>query len=176
MAADIEEMDGLIATAMAYVRGEAQAERHEPLDLDALARDCAAGFSETGAAVSFNGGAPLAVEGDPTALRRAVANLIDNAVKFGGTARVRAFARDGAATVTIEDDGPGLPETELDAAFEPFHRGERSRNRETGGAVLGLAVARQAARAAGGEVFLVNREGGGLTARLSLPLSAPAAV
>ena len=176
MAADIEEMDGLIATAMAYVRGEAQAERHEPLDLAALARDCAAGFSETGAAVSFDSGAPLAVEGDPTALRRAVANLIDNALKFGGAARVSAFAHDGAATVTIDDDGPGLPESELDAAFEPFHRGERSRNRETGGAGLGLAVARQAARAAGGEVVLVNREGGGLMARLTLPLSTSAAV
>ncbi len=175
MAADIEEMDGLIAQAMAFVRGEAEAERREPLDLDALARDCAAGFSETGAAVSFDGGLPLAVEGDPAALRRAVANLIDNAVKFGGAARVKAFARSGTAAVTIEDDGPGLPESELDAAFEPFHRGERSRSRETGGAGLGLAVARQAARAAGGEVILFNREGGGLTARLTLPLSAPGA-
>ena len=171
MAADIEEMDGLIAQAMAYVRGEAPPERREPLDLGALARDCAAGFSETGAAVTFDGGAELLVEGDPAALRRAVANLIDNAFKFGGGARVRAFSDNGAATVAIEDDGPGIPGGELNAAFEPFQRGERSRNRETGGAGLGLAVARQAARASGGEVLLFNRAGGGLTARLTLPLA-----
>jgi signal transduction histidine kinase len=66
---------------------------------------------------------------------------------------------------------PALPQAELDAVFEPFHRGERSRSRQTGGAGLGLAVARQAARAAGGEVVLANRTEGGLEARLSIPLA-----
>ena len=171
MAADVEEMDALIAQAMAFVRGETTPERRERFDLDALARDCAAGFSETGAAVTFDGGAALAVEGDPAALRRAVANLIDNAVKFGGGARVRTFVLDGLAMITVNDDGPGPSDAELEDAFDPFRRGERSRSRETGGAGLGLAVARQAARAAGGEVTLANRDGGGLTARLSLPLT-----
>jgi signal transduction histidine kinase len=171
MAADIEEMDALIAQAMAYVRGEATPERRETFDLDALAADCASGFSETGGAVAFDGGGALGVEADPAALRRALANLIANAVKYGGAARVKAFAMDGRAVVTVEDDGPGLPEDELEAVFEPFHRAERSRSRETGGAGLGLTVARQAARAHGGDVTLANRSDGGLVARLDLPLA-----
>ena len=171
MAADIEEMDALIATAMAYVRGEAPTDRSEAFDLTALAADCATGFSETGAAVSFSGKVALPVVADPAAVRRALANLIANAVKFGGGARVRAFTADDRAVVTVEDDGPGVPADELEAVFDPFHRGERSRSRETGGAGLGLTVARQAARAHGGDVVLENRTDGGLTARLTLPLT-----
>lgn len=169
MAADIEEMDALIATAMAYVRGEAAPDRSEPFDLAELAADCATGFSETGAAVTFSGDTALPVLADPAALRRALANLIANAVKFGGGARVHAATVDGTAVITVEDDGPGLAESELEAVFEPFYRGERSRNRETGGAGLGLSVARQAARAHGGDVVLKTRPEGGLTARLTLP-------
>lgn len=171
MAADVEEMDALIAQALAYVRGERPPERRERFDLDALAADCAAGFSETGAAATFDGGGPLPVEADPAALRRALANLIENAVKYGGVARVRAFAQAGSAVILIEDDGPGVAEAELEAAFEPFRRGEQSRSRETGGAGLGLTVARQAARAHGGDVALANRPEGGLRARLTLPLT-----
>ena len=171
MAADIEEMDALIATAMAYVRGEATPDRSEPFDLAELAADCATGFSETGASVTFSGEPPVPVVADPAALRRALANLIANAVKFGGGARVHAAAADGTAVLTVEDDGPGLAESELEAVFEPFYRGERSRSRETGGAGLGLSVARQAARAHGGDVVLETRPGGGLTARLTLPLA-----
>ena len=169
MAADIEEMDALIATAMAYVRGEVAPDLREDFDLAELARDCATGFSETGATVTFAGTTALPVVADPAALRRALANLIANAVKFGGGARVKAGSHDGVAVVSVEDDGPGLAEAELEAVFEPFYRGERSRSRETGGVGLGLSVARQAARAHGGDVMLENRTGGGLTARLTLP-------
>lgn len=171
MAADVEEMDGLIGQAMAFVRGEQQAERRERLDLSRLAADCATGFAETGAAVTFAGTASLTVEGDPAALRRAIANLIDNGLKYGGAARVTASTEGGHGVIAVADDGPGLPDEELETAFEPFQRGERSRNRETGGVGLGLAVARQAARAAGGDVTLSNRAEGGLEARLSLPLT-----
>ena len=173
MAADIEEMDALIAQAMAFVRGDRPAERRETLDLGSLGASCASGFAETGAAVQFEAGAALPVQGDPAVLRRALANLIGNAVKYGGGARVRAFAAEGEAVVEVEDDGPGLEEDELEAVFEPFRRGEQSRNRETGGAGLGLTVARQAARAHGGDVMLRNRANGGLTARLHLPLENP---
>lgn len=171
MAADIEEMDALIATAMAYVRGEATPDRSEPFDLAELAADCATGFSETGATVTFTSDAPLPVVADPAALRRALANLIANAVKFGGGAQVHAATADDTAVITVADDGPGLAATELEAVFEPFYRGERSRSRETGGAGLGLSVARQAARAHSGDVVLESRAGGGLTARLTLPLA-----
>ncbi|KPF80749.1 hypothetical protein IP78_06685 [Brevundimonas sp. AAP58] len=170
MATDVEEMDALIGQAMAFVRGEQQAERHEPLDLAILAADCVLGFAETGAAVRFSGDAALPVLGDPAGLRRALANLIDNALKFAGETQVNATRSDGQAIITVADRGPGLSDAELEAAFEPFQRGERSRSRQTGGAGLGLTVARQAARAAGGDVTLANRPGGGLVARLSLPL------
>lgn len=170
MAADIEEMDALIAQAMAFVRGESPAERRELLDLGLLAADCAAGFAETGAAVRFEGGGALPVEADAAGLRRALANLISNAVKYGGAARVKAFAEDSRAVVEVSDDGPGLDESEVEAVFDPFYRGERSRNRETGGAGLGLTVARQAARAHGGDVTLRGNKRG-LTARLTLPLA-----
>lgn len=171
MAADVEEMDALISQAMAFVRGEEQAERREPLDLAVLAADSVRGFAETGAAVQFEGWDALPVLGDPAALRRALANLIDNALKFAGDARVSTGQEGDVAVVTVADRGPGLPDDELQTVFEPFYRGERSRNRQTGGAGLGLAVARQAARAAGGDVTLTNRPGGGLEARLVLPLS-----
>lgn len=170
MAGDIEEMDALIAQAMAYVRGETPPERLEPLDLTALARACAAGFAETGQAVTFSGRTRLSVTGDTAGLRRAISNLIENAMKFGGSARVSAAIIDGQATVIVDDDGPGLNADELKAVLEPFVRGEQSRNRETGGAGLGLAVARQAARASGGDLVLENRPEGGLRARLALPL------
>ncbi|HEV2082398.1 MAG TPA: ATP-binding protein [Brevundimonas sp.] len=171
MAADVEEMDALIAQAMAYVRGEAPPERVETFDLTALAGDCARGFSETGEGVTFTAGPELRVRADPTAVRRAVANLVANALKYAGSARVSTAAVDGRAAVRVEDDGPGLPDDQLQAVFEPFHRAEPSRNRQTGGAGLGLTVARQAARAHGGEVVLITRPEGGLTAELTLPLS-----
>ncbi len=171
MAADIEEMDALIGQAMAFVRGEADREARESFDLAGLTRDCVAGFAETGAKATFGGDATLPVHADPAALRRAVDNLVGNAVKFGGGARVSAAREGDLAVIRVEDDGPGLPDDELEAVFEPFHRGERSRNRETGGAGLGLAVARQAARAHGGDVTLENPAGGGLSARLLLPIT-----
>ena len=171
MAADVEEMDALIGQAMAYVRGETAPDRREPLDLTILAADCAAGFADTGEPVTFTGGPPLAIAGDPAGLRRALANLIGNAVKYGGMARVSTLTEEARAVLLVEDDGPGLPADDLESVFEPFARAERSRNRETGGAGLGLTVARQVARAHSGDVVLIPRPEGGLIARLTLPLA-----
>ncbi|MFT4953835.1 MAG: two-component system OmpR family sensor kinase [Brevundimonas sp.] len=169
MAADIEEMDALIAHALAYARGEQEGRPHARLNLTRLARETVRDFAETGAAVSMTGRKAAEATGDAAALRRALANLIDNAVKFAGAARVRTQTGSGGVSVVIEDDGPGIPPDQVEALFEPFSRGERSRNRQTGGAGLGLAVARRIARAHGGEVTLETRPGGGLTARLTLP-------
>lgn len=170
MAADVEEMDALIGQAMAYVRGEAPPERVEIFDLTALTGDCARGFSEIGEGVTFIAGPALRVSADLSAVRRAVANLIANAVKYAGSARVSTAIMEGRAVVRVQDDGSGLPEDQLQAVFEPFHRAEPSRNRQTGGAGLGLTVARQAARSHGGDVALANRPEGGLAAELTLPL------
>jgi signal transduction histidine kinase len=102
-------------------------------------------------------------------LRRLFANLLENAVKFGGRARARVFRDAAYAVVEIEDDGPGIPPTDIERVFEPFYRREPSRSRKTGGIGLGLAVVRSIARGHGGDVMLVNRAGGGLTARVHLP-------
>ena len=97
-------------------------------------------------------------------------NLVENALKYGHVARGRVFAEGDMAIIEIDDDGPGIPSAELERVFEPFFRGEPSRNRETGGIGLGLAVVRSLARAHGGDVTLVNRPEGGLRACVRLPI------
>ena len=127
-------------------------------------------MAETGVAAEAKAGDKVVLTGDPMALRRLFANLLENAVKFGGGARARVFAEDGHAVVEIDDDGPGIPEKDVERVFEPFYRREPSRSRQTGGIGLGLAVVRTIARGHGGDVSLANRPGGGLTARVRLPL------
>lgn len=172
MAADIEEMDALIGQAMAYVRGETPSQRRDRLDLAVLAAEVARGFAETGASVSVALPDPLWVQADAAALRRALSNLIGNAVKYAGAVELSGGLDGDAATVAVADRGPGVADEALELLFEPFRRGEASRNRDTGGAGLGLTVARQAARASGGDVTLANRSGGGLIATLRLPSAA----
>src|SRR5690606_22051134 len=139
-------------------------------DLGALASSVVHDLAEMGADVAVEAAPGVRVQGEPLNLRRAVGNLVENAVKFAGAAHVRVTAEAGQALVVVEDTGPGLPEADLEAVFEPFRRAEPSRSRETGGAGLGLAVARGIARAHGGDVTLSNRPDGGLAARLTLPL------
>ncbi|MBI2978376.1 MAG: sensor histidine kinase, partial [Rhodospirillales bacterium] len=103
------------------------------------------------------------------ALKRLFGNLVDNALKYGHRARVAPAADDKAITVTVADDGPGIPEGEREKVFQPFYRVEPSRSRDTGGTGLGLAVVRSIARAHGGDVVLANRPEGGLVATVTLP-------
>jgi signal transduction histidine kinase len=103
-------------------------------------------------------------------LRRGLSNLLDNAIAHAGAVTVRVEAADGRAVARIQDSGPGIPEADLERVFEPFFRLEASRNRTTGGAGLGLSIARHAVRAHGGDLTLANAPEGGLVATLSLPL------
>ena len=105
----------------------------------------------------------------PNLLRRAIRNLADNAVAYGGGAAVRVEADADAVRICVEDEGPGIAPESLAAVLEPFRRLEGSRSRETGGAGLGLAIAQAVAAAHGGRLELVNRERGGLRATLVLP-------
>ncbi|MDO1559642.1 ATP-binding protein [Brevundimonas sp. 2R-24] len=173
MAADIDEMDQMIGQVLAFVRGEQARQSFQPVDLAALVRDVVQGFRDTGAEVQADLVSEAVVPGDAVALRRAVANLIDNAVKFAGRGRVRLASEADQIAVVIEDEGPGLPDDALEAALEPFQRGDPSRNRETGGVGLGLAVAQSVARAHGGRVVLSNRSPRGLEARLILSTTHP---
>lgn len=170
LAADIDQMEAMIAATLGFVRDTGRAGAREKLELSSLVESVLDEAAETGAQASAQPSAKLIVEGDSLALRRLVANLVENALKYGERARGRVFAQDGCAIIEIEDDGPGVPAEEMERVFEPFYRREPSRSRETGGAGLGLAVVRSIARAHGGDVTLRNRPGGGLTARVSLPL------
>jgi signal transduction histidine kinase len=111
----------------------------------------------------------------PVALKRALTNLVNNAAAYGGSARVTLApplpARGGSVvTLYVDDDGPGIPESEMESVFLPFHRLESSRNRETGGVGLGLPIARNIMRAHGGDLVLQNREAGGVRATVTLPV------
>jgi signal transduction histidine kinase len=170
MQADIEQMEQMISAALTFVRDASQPGQRTPLELSSLLESLCDEMAETGAATEVETGEKVILEGDPMALRRLFANLLDNAVKFGGQARTRVFRQEASAVVEIDDDGPGIPPQDGERVFDPFYRREPSRNRQTGGAGLGLAIVRSIARGHGGDVSLVNRHGGGLTARVQLPL------
>ena len=119
--------------------------------------------------MAFTGPDHVSLRMRPVAAKRAFANLIDNAVKYGGAARVALRDSPAAAVVSVEDDGPGIPEEAMAAVFEPFRRLEASRNRGTGGTGLGLTIARRAVEGHGGTISLANRPGGGLLVTVRLP-------
>ncbi|WP_309606942.1 ATP-binding protein [Phenylobacterium sp.] len=170
MSQDIDQMEAMISAALTFVRDASRPGERTPLELSSLLESLCDEMAETGYATHVEAGDKVVLEGDPMALRRLFQNLLENAVKFGGTARTRVFRDAANAFVEIEDDGPGIPPSDGERVFEPFYRREPSRSRQTGGIGLGLAVVRSIARGHGGDVALVNRAGGGLTARVQLPL------
>jgi signal transduction histidine kinase len=171
--ADLDELDAMVAATLVFGRDTADTEPAVAFDLVALLRtvldDAADARPDQAQHLSFAGPAHLTVTGRILALKRSFANLVGNALKYGDAARMTLAAAPGLATVTIEDDGPGLPPDELERIFEPFYRVEDSRNRETGGTGLGLPIARNILRAHGGDVVLGNRPGGGARALVTLP-------
>ena len=168
-AADIEQMDAMISGALGFARDTAPPVRRERLELSALVETAMDEAAQLGGQLSFDKLECAYVTGDPLALKRLVANLIDNALKFGGAAKASVFVAHDTAVVRIEDDGPGIPEDQMAIVFQPFHRLETSRSRDTGGTGLGLAVVLAIATSHGGEVVLDNLSGGGLGAELRLP-------
>ena len=125
--------------------------------------------TDRGASATYAGPDRVPMRLRPIAIKRAIGNLIDNAVKHGGGARVTLEEVPGAVMVRVEDDGPGIPEASLKTVFEPFQRLDASRNRGTGGTGLGLAIVRQVVTTHGGTVALANRREGGLVATVQLP-------
>jgi len=171
---DLEELEAMVAATLAFGRDAKASEPVSALDLPALLRTVLdeAGDARPEAAerLAYEGPAHLVVRARPLSLKRAFANLVANAVNYADGALVRLRpVSNGMLTVEVEDDGPGIAPEELDRAFEPFHRGEPSRNRETGGVGLGLPIARNILRAHGGDVALANRPTGGLRATATLP-------
>lgn len=167
---DIRDMQGLVSTALTYVRETNQKPVRRPLDLRSLTETVVDDLADRGEAVTFTPGDPVVLDGNPAAIKALVTNLITNAVKYAGGADLSLARIDGHAVLEVCDRGPGIPPEDLEHVFEPFFRGERSRNRDTGGVGLGLPSARAVARAHGGDVELVNRDGGGLIATVRLPV------
>ncbi len=168
---DLDEMQSLLGGALDFLHGKAVDEPPQPLDLTALLESMVDDYTDAGQGIVLQAPESLRISGRPQALRRAIGNLIDNGVKYGGRVSIEVTQQAGYLLITLCDDGPGVPEAELERVFEPFYRLESSRSRETGGVGLGLAIARQIARSHGGDVVLSNINSGGLLARLSLPLN-----
>jgi signal transduction histidine kinase len=169
MLATISEMDSMIGTALRLARDEGASESRKQVDLTALVRGVVDEMSGAGFPVRMRVAAPILYKCQPGALKRAVRNLLDNAVKYGKSGSVELHVAARSIEIDIDDDGPGIPQDELAHVLEPFYRLEESRSRETGGVGLGLAIARAVAQAHGGTVTLANRPHGGLRAKIALP-------
>ena len=175
MEADLDEMEGMISATLAYLQGEVDKEPPQLTDIGTLLSTLCDAAADAGQEVVLSGPAHFDAFCQHVALRRAVSNLIGNAVSYGGSASVRFDAGSDAMLIAVEDSGPGIPDGELERVFEPFHRLEASRNRSTGGVGLGLTIARQAIEEQGGTLMLANRPGGGLRAVIRLPVARPPA-
>lgn len=171
MLADLDEMEAMVQATLAFARDDAQREPRGPIDLADLLQSLCDDRVDAGHTATYDGPAHATVDGRPVALRRAFANLMDNAIAYGGGVRLRLEpgSDDAQARVLIEDDGPGIPESEFEKVFAPFYRLERSRSRDTGGVGLGLATARSVVRGHGGDIALANRVEGGLRVTVTLP-------
>ncbi len=167
--ADLDAMSEMIRATLVFARDDAQREQANLVDLSVLVADICDDIAELGGDVSFAAVSHVSARCQPTAIGRAVANLIENAVKYGGCARVQLVNETHGVSLVVDDDGPGIPLDEHEKVFAPFYRLEQSRNRDTGGVGLGLAVSRTIAREHGGDVKLFNRTPSGLRARLELP-------
>ena len=170
MVRTLDEMAVMAEGLVAFARGEREVEEKTSVDLAALLARLG---EERGVSVAIDSEAR--VDARPVALARALGNLVDNALRYGGSARLSlATGADeeglACAVIDVEDAGPGIPAERLETVLEPFVRGEGSRSAATGGAGLGLSIARAIVRAHGGELRLENREEGGLRARATLPL------
>lgn len=169
MVADIGRLEQMIAQFLSFVRGAGAAAEVGEVDLGEIVSAAAASAAEAGRPVSHGALPSLKARGSAVDLRRVVENLVDNAVRFGGSAELSLEEGDGFAVLKVMDRGPGLPEQELERVFEPFYRPDASRSSETGGTGLGLAIVLAIVRAHGGEASLRNRAGGGIEAEVRLP-------
>ena len=172
---DVEEMERMLDEYLAFARGQA-GEGASETDIGQLLRDIAASAQRKADAktpekkVDLTVGDDLVVEVRPNAMRRCVMNLVENALRHGNHALVSARQHDDMVEIAVDDDGPGIPAEQREAAFRPFHRLESGRTLASGGVGLGLAIARDIARGHGGEITLAESKLGGLRAVVRLPV------
>ena len=169
MAADLDTMAGMLDATLDYLRGLHDSEAPRLIDIDALVQSVVDDCAVLGKAIACEGRAVAPYRGRLSALRRALQNLIDNAIKYGHGARLRIADCAGELRLIVEDDGPGIPEVELARVGQPYYRPDASRSQATGGVGLGLSIVNDIAHLHGGRLQLANRAAGGLCATLVLP-------
>ncbi|MEH2512294.1 signal transduction histidine kinase [Nitrobacteraceae bacterium AZCC 1564] len=167
---DLAQIEQLVREGIAYARSaHGTAEKFSKMDVDSFLQSLVYDYQDVGSAVNLTGRTHAQINSKPHALRRILGNLIDNALKFGGSAAVSVEKKtDNDILIMVKDNGPGIPEDQLQAVLQPFYRLERSRSRDTGGTGLGLAIAHQLALAIGGSLTLRNHPDGGLVATVLL--------
>lgn len=170
----IEEASDLLEDILELARQGRSKEPIQTMDVSILVEDMVEDYAETGAPVSLASSEKAPVACRPVLFRRALRNLIDNAIAYGGVARLTVSRSASDILVKVEDDGPGMSPEALASAADPFYRGDASRNRTTGGAGLGLTLADAITKAHGGALVLANRSPNGLSASIKLPLATPA--
>lgn len=166
---DLDEMQTMVDATLDFMRGTESREETRSLDLMALLESMRDDALEVGERVTLRGKIESPYQGKPLALKRCIGNLIQNAVRYGTEAAIKVEDSETAVVLRIADKGPGIPPEQMAKVFEPFHRLEDSRARQTGGTGLGLGIARNIARAHGGDLVLHNQPDGGLIAALTLP-------
>jgi signal transduction histidine kinase len=166
----LDEMEAMVLSVLEFLRGSAPTEQPRDVDIAALVDSICLDMNSTGMPVALHGRYPsLRLRCRPAVLRRAIENLVDNAVRYGGSARVTIAHDEHEIRIEVRDKGPGIPEDQLHRIVQPFIRGDSSRSRNTGGHGLGLSTALTIAHAHGGSLKLENDPGGGLLASLILP-------
>lgn len=170
IASDVEEMEAMVSSLLAFLGGEDDPERPQRVDLAVLAATAADTATDLGHQASYAGPRHLDIVVRPTAIKRALGNLVDNAVSYGSCANVILDARPGEVLLTVEDEGPGIPDDRLAEVTAPFVRLDAARLRDTKGLGLGLAIVTRAVEREGGRLTLCNRPNGGLRATIHLPL------
>jgi len=174
MLSDLDDMEKMVFSTLSFARDEASSEPRSMVDFSTLLQRVHNDLADAGHPVTLtlgSGAVPYACQ--PVALRRALTNLIENAVKYGQSARVQLIETVDSVLIRIDDEGPGIPKDRQADVFKPFLRLERSRSRETGGTGLGLTVARTIVRGHGGDITLQNRPEGGLRVEVTLPRVRP---
>ncbi len=166
---DLGEIEEMVAETLEFIRGVGATAQRQPVDVDALLESLQADYVETGRSVRIEGDPGGQIVANAPLLRRCLGNLLDNALAYAGPATISVSAGGTELVICVLDQGPGIPEADLENVFEPFHRLEGSRSRATGGTGLGLTIARNIAQGQGGDLVLRNRAHGGLEAVLTLP-------
>lgn len=168
MRQDLDDMIGMLDATLSYLHEQRTSETRHWLDVQALVESMSENAQDQGCDVQFAGTcAPLQVQ--PMALRSCLNNLIDNALRYAGTARIELADSREALVIRVIDHGPGIAADKREAVFEPFYRLEGSRNRNSGGVGLGMTISKEAAERLGGRLHLEETPGGGLTAVMWLP-------